>query len=438
MTTNNTGHDDAAGHTNGAEQVSGNLKEAHNLNRNFFLLALFWTVLIVVLGGWSYWKAYSTALDVATAGARDTFNRDLVHRRWASAHGGVYVPVTPGTPPNPYLTNIPERDIVTPSGKKLTLVNPAYMTRQIHELGREQYGIRGHITSLLPIRPENVPDEWEKKALSAFQRGEKEILSLEPFGEETYLRLMRPLITETACLKCHAVQGYKTGEIRGGISVSVLWRPFQKGLLTQLLTTVFAYSAIWAVGLIGLWFGWNQINRHLSERKKIEEEIHALSISDQLTGLNNRRGFLTLAGQQLKLSDRSKKGVALFFADLDLLKQINDTLGHEEGDKALIEAANVLRETFRTSDIIARLGGDEYAVLAIDTDEVNSRKFTARLQQIIDIRNNQENRKYTLSISIGRSYYDPENPCSIDALIGRADKLMYEEKQKRRKSKSRT
>jgi diguanylate cyclase (GGDEF)-like protein/PAS domain S-box-containing protein len=170
----------------------------------------------------------------------------------------------------------------------------------------------------------------------------------------------------------------------------------------------------------------------ITDRKKMEEEIHALSITDQLTGLNNRRGFLTLAGQQLKLSDRSKKGVALFFADLDLLKQINDTLGHEEGDKALIEAANVLRETFRTSDIIARLGGDEFAVLAIDTDEVNSRKFTARLQQIIDIRNNQENRKYRLSISAGRSYYDPENPCSIDDLIARADKMMYEEKQLKR------
>jgi len=170
----------------------------------------------------------------------------------------------------------------------------------------------------------------------------------------------------------------------------------------------------------------------ITDRKKMEEEIHTLSITDQLTGLNNRRGFLSLAGQQLKLSDRNKSKMLLFFADLDLLKQINDTLGHVEGDKALIEAANIFRETFRDSDIIARLGGDEFAVLAIDIKEENPEIFTARLQQLIDTQNNGENRKYKLSISVGCAYYDPENPCSLDELIGHADKLMYEQKQNKK------
>ena len=167
----------------------------------------------------------------------------------------------------------------------------------------------------------------------------------------------------------------------------------------------------------------------ITDRKRMEEEILSLSINDQLTGLHNRRGFLSLAGQQLKLSDRNKNGLQLFFADLDSLKWINDTLGHEEGDKALIEAATVFKETFRTSDIIARLGGDEFAVIAVDITEANSKIFTTRLQTLIDTRNNQENRKYRLSISVGCSYYDPENPCSIDELLARADKLMYEQKQ---------
>ncbi|MFO7667541.1 MAG: diguanylate cyclase, partial [Desulfobacterales bacterium] len=178
--------------------------------------------------------------------------------------------------------------------------------------------------------------------------------------------------------------------------------------------------------------GFQAVARDITERKRMEAEILALSITDQLTGLHNRRGFLSLAGHQLKLSDRNKNGMLLFFADLDLLKQINDTLGHEEGDKALIEAANVLKETFRTSDIIARLGGDEFAVLAIDIKVKTPEVFTARLHQLIDIWNNQENRKYKLSISMGCAYYDPENPCSIDDLIARADKLMYEQKQKKK------
>ncbi|RPH48641.1 MAG: sensor domain-containing diguanylate cyclase [Desulfobacteraceae bacterium] len=170
----------------------------------------------------------------------------------------------------------------------------------------------------------------------------------------------------------------------------------------------------------------------ITDHKRMEAEILALSVTDQLTGLYNRRGFLSLVEQQLKLSERNKSGLLLFFADLDLLKWINDTLGHEEGDKALIEAANILKETFRTSDIIARLGGDEFAVLAIDIKGTNPEFFTARLHKMIDIWNNQEGRRYILSISMGCSCYDPENSCSIDDLIARADKLMYAQKQNKK------
>jgi diguanylate cyclase (GGDEF)-like protein/PAS domain S-box-containing protein len=174
----------------------------------------------------------------------------------------------------------------------------------------------------------------------------------------------------------------------------------------------------------------------ITERKRMEEKILALSITDQLTGLHNRRGFLSLAGQQLRLAERNKSGLLLFFADLDGLKWINDALGHEEGDKALIEAASVFKETFRTSDIIARLGGDEYAALAVDITQASSEMFTARLQSLIDTRNHQENREYRLSISVGCSYYDPENPYSLDELMASADKLMYEQKQNKRASLS--
>ena len=174
--------------------------------------------------------------------------------------------------------------------------------------------------------------------------------------------------------------------------------------------------------------GFRGLTRDVTERKMMEAEILALSITDQLTGLYNRRGFLSLAEQQLKLAKRNKIGMLLFYIDMDGLKWINDTLGHEEGDKALIEIATLLKETFRASDIIVRLGGDEYAALAIDINETNSHIITGRLQSLIDKRNNQENRRYKISVSIGYSYYDPENSCSIDDLIARSDKLMYEQK----------
>ena len=146
----------------------------------------------------------------------------------------------------------------------------------------------------------------------------------------------------------------------------------------------------------------------------------------------NRRGFLTLVQQQLKIAERMKKGIHIFFADLDKMKWINDTLGHEKGDQALIETAVILKDTFRASDIVARMGGDEFAVLAIEAAEVEPEILTQRLQNRIDSYNNLENREYILSISIGCAYYDPAVPCSIDDLMTQADKRMYENKQNKK------
>jgi diguanylate cyclase (GGDEF)-like protein/PAS domain S-box-containing protein len=170
----------------------------------------------------------------------------------------------------------------------------------------------------------------------------------------------------------------------------------------------------------------------LTERKVVEEEIRSISVTDQLTGLYNRRGFITLAEQQLKFSDRVKRDMLLFFADLDGMKWINDTLGHEEGDRALVDVAMILKETFRYSDIIARMGGDEFAILAIDTTGIYPEIIMARLQNQIDTHNSGGKRRYKISISMGIAYYDPEHSCSLDELMSRADKLMYEQKRSKK------
>jgi diguanylate cyclase (GGDEF)-like protein len=166
-----------------------------------------------------------------------------------------------------------------------------------------------------------------------------------------------------------------------------------------------------------------------TERKKLEEQLHTMSIIDELTGLYNRRGFFTLSQQQMKLAERTKKDIALFYTDLDRMKWINDTLGHYVGDKALIEISNIFKKTFRETDIIGRIGGDEFAILAIDiTTDIRPEVFLARLQRHIDTLNRAKNRKYKLSLSVGVARYNHENPCSLDELMSRADILMYEEK----------
>jgi diguanylate cyclase (GGDEF)-like protein len=158
------------------------------------------------------------------------------------------------------------------------------------------------------------------------------------------------------------------------------------------------------------------------------EEILEMSLRDQLTELYNRRGFITLAEQQLKTANRTKRPIGLSFFDLDGLKWINDSLGHEAGDRALIDAANVLGQTFREADIIARVGGDEFAVLAIDMTEINPEAVAKRLQQNIDDCNAIESKAYKLAMSWGTSIYDPESPVSLDQLMSAADALMYAQK----------
>jgi diguanylate cyclase (GGDEF)-like protein/PAS domain S-box-containing protein len=174
----------------------------------------------------------------------------------------------------------------------------------------------------------------------------------------------------------------------------------------------------------------------ITDRKRMEEEIREMSLRDQMTELYNRRGFITLAEQQIRAANRAKRAMLLTFFDCDGLKWINDTLGHEEGDRALIDTANVLRQTFRESDIIARLGGDEFAVLSIDAADTNPEDFSKRLQENIDAGNAKEPRPYKLAMSWGTVVYDPGFPLSLDELMSSADERMYA--QKKAKSNRRT
>jgi diguanylate cyclase (GGDEF)-like protein len=168
--------------------------------------------------------------------------------------------------------------------------------------------------------------------------------------------------------------------------------------------------------------------------KRSEEELRALSYIDELTGLYNRRGFLTIAAKQLKISKRAHEGLLLLYADLDGMKWINDNLGHSEGDIALLETAEALKHTFRESDIIGRLGGDEFAVLATLTNEDSIAAIKDRLQGQLDMRNMKGTRRYYLSLSIGAVNYLPDEAATIEDMLDRADKLMYVNKQSKEKS----
>lgn len=171
----------------------------------------------------------------------------------------------------------------------------------------------------------------------------------------------------------------------------------------------------------------------ITETVQLREKLREMSINDELTGLYNRRGFLDMAERELKIAKRKKRMLVLFFVDLDGLKWINDTLGHNGGDQALIDTANILKKTFREVDILARFGGDEFVILATDASKFSAEILTARLYENLTAHNSKETCRYNLSLSIGISYYDPEIPASLEELISRVDSAMYEQKKSKRK-----
>jgi len=516
----------------------------------------------------------------ARLAAQMIYEADLSFRHWNASHGGVYAPVTEKTKPNPYLS-VPERDITTKKGKQLTLINPAYMMRQLYEGKGREDEIRGHITSLNPLRPENRPDPWEEQSLREFEKGVKETVVIEKKGDREFLRLMRPMITAESCLKCHSRQGYRIGDIRGGISATVFLTPFRKlaaermagmwatyGLLwivmiggiiffgarqlkneTQRLRdeallkkseeryrqfVKFSSDGIWcfemdppvavsadpkeqvgqiyqraaliecndtmakmhnyreASEMIGMKFGtliprlskknvaylenfvrfgyvvenhesqqldrmgnvryfqdsmtgvvengfliriWG-IQHDITELKELNEQLESLSITDGLTGLYNRRGFLTLSNQQMRIADRMKRGMLLVFVDLDGLKWINDRLGHQQGDDALKGLAGILKKTFRESDISARMGGDEFVVLALEGRPEDAENLAGKIRHEIALYNEDRSRPYNLSVSVGVVYYDPNAPVDLEQLVNEADRLMYLEKGKKKRDAS--
>jgi PAS domain S-box-containing protein len=242
-----------------------------------WFLVLLWTGCISASLLWNLYEQKEKTLKIARNSAQITFENDVLYRKWAATQGGVYVPVSEHTPANEYLS-VHERDVTTSSGLSLTLVNPAYMARQVHEMMVGTHGSRGHITSLNPIRPENSPDPWEAAALTSFEAGIEEVSSLEKIGDKEYMRLMRPFVAEKACLKCHAAQGYKEGDIRGGISVSIPMAPLwaiERPLVAKMSLVHFL---LWALGIAGIVVSKRSLEKQVLARERAEE---ALRVSEE-------------------------------------------------------------------------------------------------------------------------------------------------------------
>lgn len=185
--------------------------------------------------------------------------------------------------------------------------------------------------------------------------------------------------------------------------------------------------------LLWVWFSVvRMVKHHIEIREQMEERLREQSIRDGLTGLLNRRGFLMLAQQEMKNARETGKTIGILYADLDNLKQINDQFSHGEGDRALVETAQLFQDCFRITDIQGRLGGDEFVIFITGARQEELRDMMDRFNRAVETLNLQKQMPFRLSVSIGAAFCEPHNPITIEELLARADADMYEQKRKKK------
>ncbi|MEW6218815.1 MAG: ATP-binding protein [Thermodesulfobacteriota bacterium] len=248
------------------------LARSPGVSRTIAGALLLWTVGIAGALAWNLAEERAEAGRHARIEAETIINKDLALRRWVASRGGVYVRPGAETPPNPFLAG-PGRDVVTSDGQALTLMNPAYVLRQVMETYGHQSGGRGHITSLVPRNPDNAPDPWERQALVAFSRGASEAVAVGDVEGRPAIRLMLPMRMEEACLKCHADTGVEVGEVRGGISTVVPLERYLASSRQHMEALVLSHGGLWLAGFAGMGLAWRRARREEGRRQVAEAAL---------------------------------------------------------------------------------------------------------------------------------------------------------------------
>lgn len=357
------------------------------------------------------------------------FSEMLIIREWAAKHGGVYVKITPETVINPYLQKIPGLKLLIhdQDGATYTLKNPTLITRELSELAATKGILKFRITSQTPLNPINQPDAFETSALQSFTKGQKEFYSFETSGQQTFFRYMAPLITQKECLKCHAQQGYKEGDIRGGISVSI---PATE-ILVQIKENRY-YIILIALVIVGLIYA---IIRYVSrvfigDLNRAEQQLREMASRDFLTSLLNRREAYRRIQEEIERTARTGQPLSFILFDIDHFKRLNDSYGHNAGDAVLKQLAAKLLAALRDYDIACRYGGEEFLVVAPETDMEQALRLAERLRATIastSFSSEDHALETTITISIGVAVYGTGE--SIERVISRADGALYHAKE---------
>jgi PAS domain S-box-containing protein len=272
------------------------------------LLFAFWSGILTASLIWNTNTIKHHIMQQAYAEARTNLNKDSTLRRWSTTHGGVYVPISDTQKSVPWLSHVPGRDVTTTKGDKLTLLNPASMLRQIMDAYAKDYGIRGRITGLRYLNPDNKPDEWETTQLKLFKQGEKkEIWEVTKINKEPHLRYLRVMYMEPGCVKCHSILGYKTGEMRGATGLNLPLKQYFQTIDDMQIKQQVTHGIIGLLGFIGLlWLGRVVYLKDLQDErfqsdleKTITERTSELKIAN--TRYKNAQNLIHMGNWELNL-----------------------------------------------------------------------------------------------------------------------------------------
>ena len=250
---------------------------------HILVLGLSWTIIVLIFAWWGIQEEHQKTAELAIAQARAAFGKDQALRQWATRHGRIYVPVTETQAPDPRMAKVPERDISTPGGLPLTLINPVTIINQLDRDYGHLYGTSGKITSLSATSPRNRPDEWERSALERIQKGSPQVLEFVQGSEGESLRLMQPLIARKGCLLCHHDTGFEIGKPAGGVAISLPMGKLRQSEREAIRNKSLALLVLWLFGLLGLgitaWLLQHQArtrSQALAELKRSEERNRAI------------------------------------------------------------------------------------------------------------------------------------------------------------------
>ena len=349
--------------------------------------------------------------------AKSYISSILITRKWNAVHDGVYVLKKRGVESNRFVI---EPDLRSADGKVYTLKNPSVMTIEISQLSEKEGLFSYKLRSLNPINPANTPDDFETMALASFEHGAKESFHKMERGEKIEYRYMAPLPVTEECMKCHGAQGYKPGEIKGGISVTFDITALEKNLsYTKTLIIILGIlSLVITAGVFMI--SVKKLKQSVDDSNK---EIERLAVTDGLTGLYNRRYFFKKLDEEFERTRRYGQTLSLIIADIDNFKSYNDRYGHQAGDAILREVAGLIKKSCRETDTPARYGGEEFAIILPSATREGSSAMAEKLRHKVS-EYGINGFDFNVTISIGIAVLTPEDAYSPTTLIYDADSAL--------------